>query len=67
MTIKLNIFRNPYIDAQIGYFMDNFDQAVRNQTEDYWRNTIADEVLQRCPMGLLCPQCAEISKRIRNG
>ena len=36
MDMRFNIFRNRNIDSQIGYLLDNFDQAVRNSSEQYW-------------------------------
>lgn len=47
--MRFNIFRNKYADVDAKYLMDNFDQAVRNQTEDYWRKTIAEEIYNACP------------------
>ena len=61
--MRFNIFRNPFIDAQAAYLMDNFDQAVRNQTEDYWRKTIADEIYYSCPdteHGAPCEDCYDV-------
>lgn len=43
--MKINIFRNPFIDAQIGYLMDNMIDARRKETEAYWRGVVAKEVL----------------------
>lgn len=45
--MNLNIFRNPFIDAQVGYLVDNFDQAVRNSTEEYWRGVLEKEYQER--------------------
>lgn len=42
--MRFNIFRNRSMDAQVGYLLDSFDQAVRNKTEEYWRNVIAEEI-----------------------
>lgn len=61
--MRFNIFRNPFVDTQVAYLMDNFDQAVRNQTEDYWRKTIADEIYYSCPEtehGYACEDCYDI-------
>ena len=41
--MRFNIFRNRNIDSQVGYLLDNFDQAVRNSSEQYWRDVIAEE------------------------
>lgn len=43
----MNIFRNPFIEAQVGYLLDAYDDGLRKQTEEYWRQTIVNEVLQR--------------------
>lgn len=44
MAMRFNIFRNRNVDSQVGYLLDNFDQAVRNSSEQYWRDVIAEEV-----------------------
>jgi len=44
--INLNIFRNPFIDAQIGYLIDSYEGGLRKQTESYWRETIANDILK---------------------
>lgn len=44
--MRFNIFRNPFIDTQVAILMENYDSAIRNQTEEYWRDAIAQEVLQ---------------------
>lgn len=43
MAMRFNIFRNRNIDSQVGYLLDNFDQAVKNSSEQYWRDVIAEE------------------------
>ena len=35
--MKINIFRNPFIDAHVGYFIDSMIDARRKETEEYWR------------------------------
>ena len=45
--MKLNIFRNPFIDAQVKFILDAFDDVKKQETEDYWRTTIVNEILQR--------------------
>ena len=35
------------MDSQVTFLLDTYDQAVRNQTEEYWRQTIVNEILQR--------------------
>jgi len=44
--VRLNIFRNPFIDVQVGYLIDNLVDARRKETEDYWRTTIVKEILE---------------------
>ena len=45
--MRLNIFRNPFIDVQVGYLVDNLIDARRKETEEYWRETITKEILER--------------------
>ena len=45
--MKLNIFRNPFIDAQVKFILDAFDDVKKRETEDYWRTTIVNEILER--------------------
>ena len=45
--MRINIFRNPYIDAQVGMLLDSLDHARRKETEAYWRSMIVKEILQR--------------------
>jgi hypothetical protein len=49
--------------------LDNFDQAIRNQTEDYWRKEIAREVVETCPdyqeRQIACLDCIDIAQVIR--
>lgn len=46
---KFNIFRNPFIETQVGYLLDAYDDGLRKQTEEYWRTKIAGEVLTKFP------------------
>jgi hypothetical protein len=41
--VKINIFRNPFIDAQAGYLIDMMVDARRKETEAYWREVLAKE------------------------
>ena len=41
---KINIFRNPFIDTQVGMLVDAYEDGLRKQTEEYWRKTIAQEI-----------------------
>ena len=43
--MKINIFRNPHIDAQVGYLIDTLIDARRKETEAYWRGVVTKEVL----------------------
>ena len=45
--MRLNIFRNPFMDAQVGYFLDSMIDARRKETEAYWREVVTKEVLDR--------------------
>lgn len=42
--MKINIFRNPFVDAQIGYLMDSMVDARRKETENYWRGILTKEM-----------------------
>jgi hypothetical protein len=44
--MRLNIFRNPFIDVQARFLLDAHADGIRKQTEDYWRNAIADEIMR---------------------
>jgi len=44
--MKFNIFRNPTIDAQVGYLIDSYQDALRNQTRDYWTEKISMEIAE---------------------
>jgi len=41
--MRFNIFRNPFIDAQVGYLMDIMVDARRQETEEYWRGVLEKE------------------------
>lgn len=45
--MRLNVFRNPFIDAQVSMLMGTLDDARRRETEAYWRTTIVNEILDR--------------------
>ena len=45
--MRFNIFRNPHVDAQVGYLIDSMIDARRKETEVYWRNKVVDEILER--------------------
>jgi len=38
--MRFNIFRNPFIDTQVGMLMD----SLYSQTEEYWRGVCASEI-----------------------
>jgi hypothetical protein len=62
--MRFNIFRNPLIDVQVSMLMDTFDDAVRKQTEDYWRNKIAREILEYFPN---LDNVQMVTEKIKNG
>lgn len=62
--MKFNIFRNPFIDAQVSMLMDCYDDALRKQTEQYWRSKIAGEVLTTFPN---MTNIHVVTEKIRNG
>lgn len=64
--MRFNIFRNPFIDAQVTMFIDTFDEAIRKQTESYWRNEIAKELEERCTDNPSCDNCKTNADYIRN-
>ena len=43
--MRFNIFRNPFVDAQVGMLLGSFDDSIRNQTEQYWREKISQEII----------------------
>jgi len=43
--VKFNIFRNPFVDVQVGMLLSSFDDGIRKQTESYWRDTISKEIV----------------------
>lgn len=43
--MRINIFRNPHVDAQVGYLMDAMTDARRKETEAYWRGVVTKEIL----------------------
>ncbi len=45
--MRINIFRNPFMDAQVGYFLDSMIDARRKETEEYWRTVIVNEIRTR--------------------
>jgi hypothetical protein len=42
--MRLNIFRNHNIDAQVGYLIDAYQDALRSQTKGYWTEKIIIEI-----------------------
>ena len=62
--VNFNIFRNPFIDAQVSMFVDVYDDALRKQTEQYWRSKIAGEILTAFPN---MTNISIVADRIRNG
>lgn len=43
--MRFNIFRNPFVDAQVSMLLGSFDDGIRNQTEQYWREKISQEII----------------------
>lgn len=44
--MRINIFRNPHIDAQVGYLIDSMVDSRRKETEKFWRQKITQEILE---------------------
>ena len=61
---RFNIFCNPFIEAQVGYLLDTYDAALRKQTEEYWRQTIAREIIETFPY---MANIELVESKIRNG
>lgn len=45
--VNFNIFRNPFIDTQVSFLLGTLEDARRRETEQYWRNTIVNEILKK--------------------
>jgi len=64
LKLLMNKFRNRFSDVRVQYLMDNFDDSVHSQSEDHWRNTIANEIYHACPAtkhkGYPCEECYEL-------
>ena len=45
--MKINIFRNPFVDTQVGFLIDAMVDARRKETEAYWRETLEKEFQER--------------------
>ena len=43
--MRFNIFRNPFVDAQVSMLLGSFDDGIRKQTEQYWRDKISQEIV----------------------
>lgn len=56
--MRINIFRNPFIDVQVGYLIDNMVDARRKETESYWREIIERETVNRIKYRLEDESCA---------
>lgn len=52
--MRINIFRNPNIDAQVGYLLDSMVHARRKETEDYWTGEIVSRIKTRL-IHEMCP------------
>jgi len=49
--MKINIFRNPFMDAQVGYLLDSMVDARRKETEAYWREVLKKEMSEEYDRG----------------
>lgn len=56
--MRINIFRNPFIDVQVGYLIDNMVDARRKETESYWREIVQRETIDRIKYRLESEVCA---------
>lgn len=67
--MKINIFKNPFVDVQVSMLLDSLDHARRKETEEYWRKEIAAELEKWCPEftrdGIACEDCRYNADRIR--
>ena len=66
-----NRFRNRLAETQKNYVIDNFDDVVRSQTEEFWRITIANEIYKSCPSvrrgKYPCEECYEMYEFVMHG
>lgn len=42
--MKLNLFRNPAVDPYVSHMRVIYEDSMRKQTEEYWRQKIATEI-----------------------
>lgn len=42
--MKLNLFRNPAVDPYVSHMRVIYEDNMRKQTEEYWRQKIAIEI-----------------------
>ncbi len=42
--MRLNLFRNPAVDPYVSSMRIMYEENVRKQTEEYWRNKIAIDI-----------------------
>lgn len=45
--MRINIFRNRHIDAQVGYLLDSMIDARRKETEAYWTEEFSHRIKKR--------------------
>jgi len=42
--VKLNLFRNPAVDPYVSHMRVIYEDNMRKQTEEYWRQKIAIDI-----------------------
>lgn len=55
--MRINIFRNPFVDAQVSMLLDSLDSARRKETEDYWTETILNRITSRLSREMCKEDC----------
>lgn len=55
--MRINIFRNPFVDTQVGYLLDSMVDARRKETESYWTETILNRINSRLVREMCKEEC----------
>lgn len=55
--MRINIFRNPFIDVQVNMLLDSLDSARRKETESYWTETILNRINSRLVREMCKEEC----------
>lgn len=55
--MRINIFRNPFIDVQAGYLLDSLTDARRKETEEYWTEAILNRITSRLSREMCKEEC----------